>query len=201
MQETLIDLIRHGEPVGGSRYRGQIDDPLSEKGWAQMRTAVAGYTDWDCIVSSSLSRCADFANELGQQLTLPVQLDDRLKEIGFGSWEGKTKAELNTQMPGVVERFSHDPVKYRPEGAETLLDFRSRVIAAWNEIIQQYAGKRVLVVGHAGMMRMIVREVLEMPLEMMFHLDVPNAGISRIRVSHYQGELNSSLVFHVGKLL
>jgi len=30
---TTIDLLRHGEPVGGKRYRGQIDDPLSEKGW------------------------------------------------------------------------------------------------------------------------------------------------------------------------
>ena len=38
---TRIDLIRHGEPVGGRRYRGQIDDPLSEKGWKQMREECA----------------------------------------------------------------------------------------------------------------------------------------------------------------
>ena len=40
---TLIDMIRHGEPVGGRRYRGQIDDPLSEKGWRQMWAAVAAW--------------------------------------------------------------------------------------------------------------------------------------------------------------
>ena len=36
MSDTVIDLIRHGEPVGGRRYRGHIDDPLSERGWQQM---------------------------------------------------------------------------------------------------------------------------------------------------------------------
>ena len=54
---TLIDIIRHGEPVGGKRYRGQIDDPLSEKGWQQMRDAVAGHNPWDVIISSPLARC------------------------------------------------------------------------------------------------------------------------------------------------
>ena len=41
--QTTIDLIRHGEPVGGRKYRGQTDDPLSEKGWAQMWAAVGDY--------------------------------------------------------------------------------------------------------------------------------------------------------------
>ena len=40
---TTIDLIRHGEPVGGRKYRGQTDDPLSEKGWEQMWKAVGDY--------------------------------------------------------------------------------------------------------------------------------------------------------------
>ena len=64
---TTIDLIRHGEPVGGRKYRGQIDDPLSDKGWAQMREAVGDHRPWDVIISSSLSRCLDFARELGQR--------------------------------------------------------------------------------------------------------------------------------------
>ena len=38
--ETIIDLIRHGEPVGGQRLRGAQDDPLSALGWQQMRESV-----------------------------------------------------------------------------------------------------------------------------------------------------------------
>ena len=44
-RETTIDLLRHGEPLGGGRYRGQMDDALSEKGWQQMWQAVAGRSD------------------------------------------------------------------------------------------------------------------------------------------------------------
>lgn len=198
MTDTIIDIIRHGEPVGGSRYRGQIDDPLSDKGWQQMREAVAGYTAWESVVSSSLSRCAAFAYELGENMNLDVSLDDRLKEIGFGCWEGKTKAELRAEDPQQLERFWQDPVAHRPEGAETLVDFRSRVIAGWNHAVDQHQGRHILMVGHAGMMRMIIREVLGMPLDMMFKIDVPNAGISRVRVSHYEGGSNASLVFHAG---
>ena len=61
---TTLDLLRHGEPVGGSRYRGQTDDPLSDKGWAQMRDAVGDVHPWDHIITSPLSRCSDFAHEL-----------------------------------------------------------------------------------------------------------------------------------------
>ncbi len=63
----LIDLIRHGEPQGGMRYRGQLDDPLSELGWQQMRNATANVQPWEHIVSSTLSRCADFAKELADK--------------------------------------------------------------------------------------------------------------------------------------
>ena len=61
---TTIDLIRHGEPVGGSKYRGQTDDPLSEKGWEQMRAAVGDHRPWEAILTSPLARCRAFAEKL-----------------------------------------------------------------------------------------------------------------------------------------
>ena len=87
---TTIDLIRHGEPVGGSKYRGQTDDPLSEKGWAQMRAALVGHQPWEVVVTSPLVRCRAFAEELAARLALPLEVDARLMEIGFGEWEGRT---------------------------------------------------------------------------------------------------------------
>ena len=69
MKNTIIDFIRHGEPVGGRAYRGHnIDDPLSEKGWQQMRTAVADHCPWSQLISSPLLRCKDFANELAENM-------------------------------------------------------------------------------------------------------------------------------------
>jgi len=197
---TTIDLIRHGEPVGGKKYRGQSDDPLSEKGWTQMRDAVAGHKPWQVIVSSTLSRCADFAKELSTQLNIPLQLDARLMEIAFGEWEGKTAAEIDAEVPGWVDRFLMDPIANKPQGAETLHDFKQRVVAGWNDVVKNNVGQHVLLVGHAGMMRAIMAEVLDMALPSMYRIDVPNAGITRIRIEYRDAKPFARLVFHAGKL-
>lgn len=197
---TLIDLIRHGEPVGGRRYRGQLDDPLSEKGWRQMRDAVGDHHPWQAIVSSPLRRCAAFAEELAARHGLPLQLEARLMEIGFGAWEGKTAAELLVDDPERLARFWRDPLHHTPPGAETLLAFRERIIDGWNDLLARYAGQHVLVVGHAGMMRMIIREVLDMPLDRLFRLQVGNAAITRIRIDGGGADALPQLVFHDGRL-
>lgn len=200
MQSTTIDLMRHGEPVGGRKYRGQIDDPLSDKGWAQMRAAVGEHAPWDVIISSPLSRCIEFAQELGQRTGIEVKADSRLVEIGFGEWEGRTASELEQENPGQVQRFLRDPLKHTPSGAETLPVFETRVISAWNAVLQQHAGQHVLLVGHAGIMRMIIRHVLDMPLGRMFHIQVANAAISRIRSEDVGEKAFARLLFHDGRL-
>lgn len=197
---TVVDMIRHGEPVGGKKYRGQINDPLSDKGWRQMREAVADHHPWDAIISSTLSRCEAFARELSERHGLPMFLDDRLMEIGFGNWEGLSAAELMEQEPDILMRFWSDPINNTPPGAESLADFRTRVIAAWEDILAEHVGKHVLVVGHAGQMRMVIRHVLDMPLDKMFRIQVPNAGITRIMVEGQGDKALPRLVFHAGQL-
>lgn len=197
---TTIDLIRHGEPVGGRKYRGQIDDPLSDKGWTQMREAVADYRSWDAIISSSLSRCIDFARELGQRIGVDVNAESRLMEISFGEWEGRTASDLEQEEPGQVQRFLIDPLNNTPPGAETLVEFEARIIGAWNDVLQQYHGQHILLVGHAGMIRMILRHVLDMPIDRMFRIQVANAAITRIRVDGDGADAFSRLLFHNGKL-
>ncbi len=197
---TTVDLIRHGEPVGGSKYRGQIDDPLSEKGWTQMREAIGEHSPWDIIISSTLSRCIDFARELGQRAGIDVRAESRLMEIGFGEWEGRTASELQQENPGQVERFLRDPLNNTPSGAETLPEFETRIIGAWNDVLHQHYGQHVLLVGHAGMMRMIIRHVLDMPIDRMYRIQVANAAITRIRVEGDGPEALQRLVFHAGKL-
>jgi len=200
MTTTIIDLIRHGEPVGGSKYRGQIDDPLSDKGWEQMRGAVANHCPWSAIISSPLSRCARFAEELAVRHVLPITVDERFKEIGFGSWEGKTRDQISADDPDALQHFYSDPIRFRPPGAETLVDFEQRVIGGWQALLDQVNGQHVLLVAHAGVIRMIIRHILEMPLERMFRLYVPNAGISRIRIDGEGSDALASLMFHDGRL-
>ena len=194
--ETRIDLLRHGEPVGGRRYRGQIDDPLSETGWQQMRAALADRRDWDVIYTSPLRRCAEFATELAARHALPLTSDARLKEIGFGSWEGCTAEQLRQRDPQCIERFWRDPVANRPEGAETIASFHARVFEAWRDLLVAHPGRRILIVGHAGITRMILSLVLDSPPQHMFRIQVENAGLTRIRVRGTGTDLFPMLVYH-----
>jgi alpha-ribazole phosphatase/probable phosphoglycerate mutase len=179
-QETRIDLLRHGEPVGGGRFRGQLDDALSEKGWEQMWTAVGDTADWQQIVTSPLLRCCEFADSLAERYQLPVHREPRFREVGFGEWEGKTRAELEQIMTGQVARFYRDPVNHRPIGAEPLEAFGARVQAGFVELLERFAGQSVLVVAHAGVIRVIMAHALDIPLASMYRIHVANAGISRI---------------------
>ncbi len=197
---TLIDLMRHGEPVGGKMYRGQRDDPLSEKGWAQMRAAVGDQRPWDQIVSSTLTRCSEFARELSARHRLPLELDARLKEIGFGAWEGRSAPELRAAIPEEFARFYADPISHRPPGAESLDDFRARIVSAWNDVLARHAGRRVLVVAHAGVIRMVLCHTLEIPVARMFRIHVPNACLTRIRVHSNPAPDAARLIFHDGRL-
>ncbi len=197
---TLVDLLRHGEPVGGNKYRGQNDDPLSEKGWAQMRDAVGDRRPWDVVLSSPLSRCRAFAEELAARHGLPLEFDERLMEIGFGAWEGRTAEELMRDDPDILMRFWLDPLNNTPPGAEPLARFRDRVDAAWRDMLARHRGRHVLIVCHAGVIRLCVARTLDMPLDRLFRIQVPNAGLTRVRVDTNGASEFPRLMFHAGTL-
>jgi alpha-ribazole phosphatase len=163
---TYIDVIRHGEPVGGRRYRGfSVDDPLTDKGWEQMRSAVPESPKWQHIVSSPLKRCLDFSQELANDLHIPFSIENNVKEIGFGDWEGKTPEEILANDSEALNHFYTDPVNNRPDGAEPLDTFSERVWGAYKNIIKEHQDKNVLVVAHAGVARAITANILQMSLD------------------------------------
>ena len=195
-ETTIIDIIRHGEPEGGSKYRGHIDDPLSERGWAQMRAAVDGRNEWQQIVSSDLSRCAAFADEVAAKLTIPVESSAQFRELNFGDWEGMTAKEIMAKDEVALFSFWQDPLNNTPPNAEPLADFQQRIDSAWDEMISNHRGKHILLVGHAGMMRILLLKALGMSLDGFYRFDPRNATIIRIRVdSGRHGESYSQLVF------
>ena len=164
--KTCIDIIRHGEPVGGRRYRGySIDDPLTENGWNQMHAAVPRDPAWQHIVTSPLKRCLDFSKELANDLQISYSIEDNIREIGFGEWEGKTPDEIVAEDSNALIHFYNDPVNNRPAGAEPLHSFSQRVWQAYQDILQAHKGSHVLIVAHAGVVRAIIAHILNMSLD------------------------------------
>lgn len=191
--ETIIDLIRHGEPEGGRAFRGHnIDDPLSEKGWQQMWDAVGEDAPWDQIVTSPLERCQAFAEALMDVYKIPCSTEDDFKEVGFGSWEGRTPDEIKADNLKEYDAFYQDPVNARPPDAEDLNAFIQRVTNAFNNTIEKYSGKHILIVAHAGVNRAIIANALHTAPIGLYRIKVNNAGISRLQHDH----LGSHLLYH-----
>lgn len=185
MSETQIDIIRHGEPEGGRRYRGHgVDDPLSKTGWQQMWNAIPEKPSWDHIVSSPLLRCLKFSEALADSLSIPFTVNDNLKEIGFGTWEGRTPEDIKTHEGDALERFLQDPVNNRPQGAEALDEFTNRVWTVYENVLEEYRGQHILIVAHAGVIRAITSKILGMSLDDVYsRLKVEYAAIATTRIS------------------
>jgi len=193
---TTIDLLRHGAPEGGNRYRGSLDDPLSEQGWTQMRTAVGQHCPWQFVISSPLRRCADFARKLAERHQLPWQPEPAFQEMSFGAWEGRTAADILLTTPEALDNFWRDPLHHPPPGGESLVDCNARVLTAWHAMLERYQGQHVLLVSHGGVIRILLRHVLDMPLARIWRLEVPYASISRVRVHGVDADAQPLLVFH-----
>lgn len=171
----MIEFIRHGLPLGGKCYRGSgIDDPLSETGWQQMWAAIGEDAYWHRIVSSPMLRCHSFAQALAEKLDLPIAVEQDIREVGFGSWEGKTREQLIAENADEFQAFYQDPVSNRPPGAESLEALIDRVSSVVQAISAKWPEEKVLVVAHAGVMRAALA----------YALDVPPASMYRIRIDY-----------------
>lgn len=194
---TVIDLIRHGEPEGGPKFRGSQDDPLSDLGWQQMRAAIQPQETWDAIVSSPLLRCARFAETLANKRNIPLYTEARLRELHFGEWEGMTSQMILAQYGEALTRFWDDPEQNPPPGGERVADFHARVREAWLHWQQELAGQRILMVCHGGVIRMVLAEVMGAPIGRAFSaLAVPYACRSRIQIDHSEYGTLSCLQSH-----
>ncbi|MHC8321552.1 alpha-ribazole phosphatase family protein [Pseudomonas sp. GB2N2] len=177
-----LDLLRHGETELGGGLRGSLDDALTDKGWAQMRAAVIEQGPWDRLVSSPLQRCARFAEELGSQLGLPVQLDKDLQELHFGAWEGRSAAALMETDAEALGLFWADPYSFTPPQGETVTDFSARVLAAVGRLQVACAGERVLLISHGGVMRLLLAQARGLPREQLLNVEVGHGALFSLRV-------------------
>ena len=191
MKETLIDFIRHGEPEGGRRYRGDsIDDPLSEKGWQQMWQSVGDFAGWDVIITSPLQRCSAFAGALAEKIDLSVHVDPRVREVGMGSWEGLSPQEIIERDPEEYAAFYRDPMNNRPQGCEPLDVFGKRIADAYELVLTNYPGQHVLIVAHAGVIRAALGYVLQSDPVAWYRTRIDNAGVTRFRHGAYGNKLD-----------
>ena len=188
-EQTIIEFLRHGETTAGKCFLGSTDVSLSELGWRQMKAAELS-ADYDVVLSSPLKRCCEFSQLYAVENKLSVNIENDFREIDFGLWEGKTSAELWESDREKLAAFWSDPVIATPPEAESLIDFQKRVIGSFNHKLNELKGKKVLFVCHAGVIKMILCEILSMKLKNMHRLNIDHAGLSRVSIWGEHPQIN-----------
>jgi alpha-ribazole phosphatase len=174
---TRLVLIRHAEPEESARGRcyGSLDVELSPAGRveaAALGKALAG-AGVTAVYASPRRRATQTAGALG----LRVQVDDRLRELDFGAFEGRTYAEIEAEHPEVFRQWMTAPTTVRFPGGESFALLRERVLEIVEEIRERHADGTVAVVSHGGVVRAVLADCLAMPAEAIFRLDVAYASV------------------------
>ena len=182
--DTEVLLIRHGRTVSNDegRWQGHTDGRLNAKGREQA-AALAGYLPpVDALYSSPLSRAADTARAIADRQGSDVHVVNDLKEIGFGAWEGMTRAEIAVACPDEFAAFNNGGADaVRGGSGETFAGVRRRMANAVGSIVANHAGQEIGVVSHGGATRAYVTEILGIPYENRQRLGLlTNTGFARI---------------------
>lgn len=155
MLKTLI-IWRHGQTDYnlGRRVQGQIDIPLNERGRAQAESAASVLAGLPIsrIVASPLGRARETAETVARRLGMAVELDERLKERNFGSWEGLTAEEIQAGWPEDFTSWRDwgDPNPERT-GVELRREVGERVAESWREHAGRIVdGETMLLVSHGS---------------------------------------------------
>ncbi|GAA4147863.1 histidine phosphatase family protein [Sphingobacterium kyonggiense] len=187
-----ICLLRHGETAynaEGNKYCGRTDIPLTERGIAQANRMQELLKDFqfDAVFSSPLQRAKTTA-EIASGRSEDVKVDDRLIEVNFGEWEGKTSDEFIADDPNSWFNWLSDPSAFRAGNiGETGQQVLNRLNNFYDELMDKYDGKTVLVVGHNGVNRLFMSSQLGMPLKNYRKIVQENSALTLITLDKHKG--------------
>jgi broad specificity phosphatase PhoE len=183
---TTLLLVRHGETdwnrVG--RWQGGSDTELNDLGREQAR-ALADQLDGDIdvVYSSDLARARETAEIVAAKLGLEVRLDPRLRERGFGGWEGLTTPEIEDRFGDAHRRWLAGEGA-GADDAERFEDFSARVNQFLADVVRLHPDDEVLVISHGGSIRVIhaLAAGLDYVRDHRLIPGVPNCALARYMV-------------------
>lgn len=177
--------MRHGKTDWNvvHKLQGKTDIPLNDMGINMAREARERYMDvhFDVCYCSPLTRARQTAELVLEGRNVPIIIDDRLAEMGFGIYEGVQEVFEKPECPVRVLFFN--PEKYEAKGgAESLEDLLKRT----NEFLEEVAyplveqGKDVLILGHGAMNSAIIGNVKHKTLEEFWAEGIENCRLIKL---------------------
>ncbi len=190
MENRVVYLLRHGKiqlEDDQRRYIGQIDPPLGDEGRTQARNLARRFehADIGAIYCSDLARSRETAQIIadgGGENAAEVVAREDLREISMGEWEGCTFGDIARRFPDEFKARGADIGGYRVPGGESFAECSGRVVPAFLEILASSTGNIVLV-GHAGVNRVLLCHMLGMPVSNVFRIGQDYACLNVIQCS------------------
>lgn len=184
MQATRIIAIRHGETAWNvdTRLQGHLDIMLNPKGLWQAAQAARALADEPiaAIYASDLLRAWHTGSAIAQTTGAPLVACQNLRERCFGSFEGKTYAELEAQWPLDALRWRKREPDWAPPGGESLLALRERISGTVDAFAAQHVGAQIVLVAHGGVMDVLYRLATGQELQAPRTWQLGNAAINRL---------------------
>jgi 2,3-bisphosphoglycerate-dependent phosphoglycerate mutase len=188
-------LARHGrtEWHRDNRYVSRTDIGLNETGrreaWMLARRAEEERPD--LVLCSPLTRALETARLSAEACDMEPRTDERLRELDFGEWEGKSLAEIREEDSESVSLFEEDPARHGFPGGEPLHKGAERVLEILAELHRSHTGQTVLVVAHNTLLRLGLCRMLGIPVRD-YRRRLPrlvNAAVSEVRFGGEGGAL------------
>ena len=165
-------LIRHASTTAVRRAAFPVDEPLDDAGHSAARALAGRLGRGDALCGPALR-----ARETAAAAALHPAVELALDECDFGSWAGRTLAQVHEEDPQGAAAWMTDP-HARPHGGETLADLLERV-GRWLDR-QARAGGRAIAVTHAGVVKAAVVHALGAPPAAFWQVDVAPLALTEL---------------------
>lgn len=187
-------IARHGRTAWHDQhlYAGSSDIPIDDTGARQAMSLAAWAQAFapDALVCSPMLRARQTTEPIATALELPVRTDERLRELDFGTAEGRSLADLGGD---VAQLFREDPVTHHlPGGEDPRAGARRAATWLW-DVAGAHEGQRVLAVAHNTLIRLLVCHVTGIPLDS-YRRRLPGVGsthVTRLRVEGREAGLEA----------
>ena len=157
-------MVRHGQTASSreNRFTGSSDPPLTAVGEAMAQAFAHAYASmtWEAIYTSPLLRARQTADPLSRLAGVPTTLEDGLKEIGYGEWEGLRQEEVKQRWPEAFEYWADDVASRGTPGGETAFHVAARAMRVVEAIRSRHQQGNVMIVSHKATLRVITCALL-----------------------------------------
>jgi len=178
----MILITRHGQTEWNTvdRMQGRRDSALTERGKEQAKTlaSVLESYDPDRIISSPLGRAKQTSRIISEHAGLPVEFDNRLKEVDIGSYSGLSKEDIDDQDPGFLERRAKNKWTCRWPKGESYADAAERVSGLARSANKLHGS---VILAHRSLNRALLRELLDLQPREALEIEQENDTLFEVR--------------------